>query len=383
MKMNWLSRIHIALMMIGMVVLAGCNEDRKPQPVYVEDRVEPVVEEIVIIDNVLEPGKSVLNETCDNRAVVVAISNYDSPSNLESPVNMGREYYDFLIESGFKADNIRVLYDKDATAANVLSCFEWLCEDGKMGDVRAFYYSGHGAQFAGPGSAEEKDRVDEFLYLYGCDWTPATMVTDNQMYNILSRTNQNTMFYITLDACFSGGMQKEIIRPDGKLVKSKQQEPPANIAANIAKAKKNVTQAKITLLTNVCYKFASREKQTSLSIGRGALAYDLFTRHDINISRKFKARYVSTNMDMIEDEMLKEGFTTQNPVAEGNTKTPLFAPNVRIKRVPVKKSKKKTEAESLPEHYRSQTSLSISGKGESAYDLYTKDYIIQKSKSRG
>src|SRR6266540_1330180 len=82
-------------------------------------------------------------------ALLVGINNYKYPdkvSSLEGCLNDVRDIRDILISKryGFRAEDIHVLRNEEATRENILKEFNThLIAKANPGDVVVFYYSGH------------------------------------------------------------------------------------------------------------------------------------------------------------------------------------------------------------------------------------------------
>lgn len=144
------------------------------------------------------------------RALLVGINDYPNPSDrLEGCVNDVFLMSSLLQESGFEADDIRVVFNERATARGIVERLEWLLDGAEDGQARVFYYSGHGAQIPGYGVGEKVDRKDECLVAHDFDWTREHAVTDDQFYDLYSQLPYKTHFLTILDCCHSGGMTRD------------------------------------------------------------------------------------------------------------------------------------------------------------------------------
>lgn len=110
------------------------------------------------------------------RALVIGIEKY-APAPGAKVLSGGRTWHD-LAGSGndardfaqlladryeFGRDDVRVLINGEATRAGILSAIDdWLLADAAPGDVRVFYFAGHGSQMDNSKSPE-RDRKDETL----------------------------------------------------------------------------------------------------------------------------------------------------------------------------------------------------------------------------
>jgi hypothetical protein len=149
-------------------------------------------------------------EKPQKRALLVGINDYPNPGDrLQGCVNDVFLMSSLLQECGFDAENIRVVLNERATAAEIVSRLEWLLEGSEDEQDRVFYYSGHGAQIPGYGIGETVDRKDECLVAYDFDWSREHAVTDDQFFELYSQLPYTTRFLTILDCCHSGGMTRE------------------------------------------------------------------------------------------------------------------------------------------------------------------------------
>lgn len=143
------------------------------------------------------------------RALLVGINEYpDEQNRLEGCVNDVFLISSVLQESGFSAEDIRVVLDERATAEDIRNRLGWLLEDTAPGDQRVFFYSGHGAQIPGYGIGEKIDRQDECLVPFDFDWSRDRAITDDWFYDLYSQLPYDSYFVAILDCCHSGGMAR-------------------------------------------------------------------------------------------------------------------------------------------------------------------------------
>ena len=144
------------------------------------------------------------------RALLVGINEYPNEADrLEGCVNDVFLMSSLLQESGFEADDIRVVLNERATAARIVERLEWLLDGAEDGQDRVFYYSGHGAQIPTYGVGEKVDSKDECLVAYDFDWSRQTAVTDDQFFDLYSQLPYQTNFLAIFDCCHSGGMHRD------------------------------------------------------------------------------------------------------------------------------------------------------------------------------
>jgi hypothetical protein len=144
------------------------------------------------------------------RALLIGINAYPNPANcLEGCVNDTFLISSVLQECGFRPDDIRVVLNERATAANLMERLHWLLDGVGSGDERVLFYSGHGAQIPAYGAKEEVDHFDECLVPYDFDWSPQRAITDNQFVDLYSQLPYDCRFLAIFDCCHSGGLTRD------------------------------------------------------------------------------------------------------------------------------------------------------------------------------
>jgi len=139
----------------------------------------------------------------NQKALIVAIDDYGSSHfNLHGCLNDAREWKRVLTElAGVPCANIRELLDKDATKKNVLADLRWLF-DAEPADRLYFVFSGHGSW--GVHRTDDGNVVaDECLLL-----TDNTQFWDDWLAT-KSRESAAERQIFVIDACYSGGMDKD------------------------------------------------------------------------------------------------------------------------------------------------------------------------------
>lgn len=143
------------------------------------------------------------------RALLVGINEYPHPEqNLEGCVNDVFLMSSLLQESGFAAEDIRIVLNDRATHKGVCERLDWLLSDANDGDMRFLYYSGHGAQLPTYGVGDRVDRLDETLVLHDFDWSRERALTDDDFYSLYSQLPYGLKFISVFDCCHSGGMTR-------------------------------------------------------------------------------------------------------------------------------------------------------------------------------
>jgi metacaspase-1 len=161
--------------------------------------------------------KSKKSSTKGRRALLVGINQYPKPDmRLDGCVNDVFLMSSLLQESGFEADDIRVVLDDRATAKGIRDRLEWLLDDiGQDSGERIFYYSGHGAQIPSYGVDGRPDQFDEALVPHDFDWSAERAITDKFFSQLYSQLPYESRFVTILDCCHSGGMTRGRARVRG------------------------------------------------------------------------------------------------------------------------------------------------------------------------
>ena len=160
----------------------------------------------------------------NRKALLIGINNYpDERNRLEGCVNDVYRISEVLQEYGFSPEEIRVTLNERATASEIRNRLNWLLNDAKEGDLRFFFYSGHGAQIPSSHADYEIDSNDECLVPYDFDWTIENAFTDKEFLELYSQLSLNVNFVSVLDCCHSGGMTR------GNGMKAKGLTPPDDI----------------------------------------------------------------------------------------------------------------------------------------------------------
>ncbi len=155
--------------------------------------------------------KKAVQREPSRKALLVGINNYPDPeNNLNGCHNDVFRMSEVLQEMGFAPDEIRVTLDERATARNIRERMKWLLSDAEDGDVRFFYYSGHGAQIPASHEEMDSDHKDECLVTYDFDWDDrSTAYTDKEFLEMYSQLPYGVNFITMLDCCHSGGMSRD------------------------------------------------------------------------------------------------------------------------------------------------------------------------------
>ncbi len=118
------------------------------------------------------------SHTATKKALLVGINTYEKlpfysnllgrqVTNLRGSVNDVNSMKRLLISQyGFRAEDVQVLTNSQATRNAILNAFErWLIHGTREGDLAFFYFSGHGTQIPDQ-NGDEDDGMDEALCPY-------------------------------------------------------------------------------------------------------------------------------------------------------------------------------------------------------------------------
>lgn len=111
---------------------------------------------------------------------------------------------------GFKASEVTVLADAQATKAKLMALLTAAVKDAKAGKIGylLFSFSSHGTQMADR-SGDEPDGMDEAFVPYdiaekGGNWDPARIISDDELHDLFQQLPANVLLEVYLDTCHSG-----------------------------------------------------------------------------------------------------------------------------------------------------------------------------------
>lgn len=111
---------------------------------------------------------------------------------------------------GFKAGEVTVLADAQATKAKVMALLTAAVKDARAGRIGTllFSFSSHGTQMADK-SGDEPDGMDEAFVPYdiaekGDNWDPSRIIGDDELNDLFRQLPSNVLLEVFLDTCHSG-----------------------------------------------------------------------------------------------------------------------------------------------------------------------------------
>lgn len=150
--------------------------------------------------------------TGTKRAFLVGINDYQmSGADLRGCVNdIKNVQANMLPAAGFKASDMTVVLDQQATRANILAGLKAAVAATKKGDFLYFHYSGHGAQVRDV-NGDEPDQMDEIL----CPTDLASgaggfknAILDDEIQSILGQLPAGASMLFVSDSCNSGTVDR-------------------------------------------------------------------------------------------------------------------------------------------------------------------------------
>lgn len=156
----------------------------------------------------------------EDRALVVGVDVYQNPNINETPgaADDAKAMRQLLIDKfKFAPESIKVLLDKEASAANIVQNFQtWLIDGTRPGDRVFFFYAGHGFQVPDD-NADEEDKEDEVITPYDVIITSAggktvlpnekTFIRDDKFNDFIAALSGRRTV-LMFDSCHSGTLSR-------------------------------------------------------------------------------------------------------------------------------------------------------------------------------
>jgi len=160
-----------------------------------------------------------VTSTAAPRALLIGIGDYRLPDADLPGIDLDiQNMQELAALMGFKPEEVKVLYDKDATSARVHSeMASWLVKGVTADDPVLVYFSGHGTRIPDT-NGDEPDGSDEVLLLQDAEWVrasggrPATMknvLVDDTLSEVLANIPSRKVL-VLIDACNSGTATRNV-----------------------------------------------------------------------------------------------------------------------------------------------------------------------------
>lgn len=141
------------------------------------------------------------------RAFLTGINKYKE-NPLSGCVNDITDMRDYLIGSGFAADDVRTLLDERAGVEQIISRLHWLRAGAQAGDKLVFHFSGHGTTIRRWGGNLLALGADACLVPYDYNWKyDHSFITDGDLDEIFHDLPPGVDLTMIFDSCHSGGMR--------------------------------------------------------------------------------------------------------------------------------------------------------------------------------
>lgn len=149
------------------------------------------------------------------RALIIAVGDYPDKSGWSSisSLNDVPLIKDALMQQKFLEKDIKVIQNKQANKAGILSALKNLYDESKLNDVVVIHYSGHGQQIFDD-NGDEADGLDEALVPYDAfaKYTPnykgENHLRDDEIEQIINnfrnKLGKNGQLLMIFDSCHSG-----------------------------------------------------------------------------------------------------------------------------------------------------------------------------------
>lgn len=253
-----------------------------------------------------------LSSAQTRRALVIGLGEQEDPSWAKINGDKDIPYIqEMLIRSGYK--EIKVLANRQATKAGIVSAFKRLMAECKAGDVVYIHFSGHGQQMTDV-NGDEQDGWDEAwipydAYLkYGEKDRGEKHLTDDEvgclLTDVKNKIGKAGKLLVVVDACHSGDSSRN--EEIGETVRGVKDE--FVIPGNHSRKTRKTPERWLTL--SACKDFQLNQELKSPQVGK--LTYALYT-----LSKK-------GNITMPEIECFMARYRSrlpQTPMLTGETET--------------------------------------------------------------
>ncbi len=225
---------------------------------------------------------------------------------------------------GFKASEVVLLTDAQATKAAIMKALKAAVADAKAGRLSAivFSWSSHGTQLTDR-SGDEPDGMDEAFVPYDVaekagDWDPARIITDDELHDLFQQLPEKVTLEVFLDTCHSGtgprGAEFSLHAPRPRYV-----APPVRQGAVKQKAVRGFALARAAEkpATNQILWTGCKASQTSADAYFDGRYNGAFTYHYVKVMNETKNQLSRTAV-ITRMRALMKGHFAQVPQLEAN-----------------------------------------------------------------
>ena len=245
------------------------------------------------------------------KALYVALNEYKNVQHLSGCVNDVEGLLPILEKKGYPVGGnyAHFLYDKRATARNILLRLRKLSEECVPGDKILYIHTGHGSSVVNRGYDFEIDGEDELVIPYDFSWeNESTWITDDIITDISEDIqNRGGEFITYFDTCHSGTMIDRNLTSSIRFV-----FPPLDLLKRLLGFQRKPTEGRFrdTKGISLC---ASREDQTSADAFLQGKFHGAFSFFVTKVLTKTPDICYNTLCSKVTDELRRNGFK-QEPV---------------------------------------------------------------------
>ena len=271
-----------------------------------------------------------LNVMAEKYAIIIAIGDYPAKTGWSSisSTNDVPLINSTLLNQDFKAENITILKNEEATRAGILKAIEDLQSTIKPGDIVVIHYSGHGQQIFDNNGDEIDDKDESIvpydaLVRYTSNYKGENHIRDDELGNIIANfrnaLGKNGQLLILLDSCHSGSATRGGKARGGEATFAPPNWTPTSEKNTSGSGLVEATEVKDDAAPFVMLSGASADELNYEYEGYGSLSF-AFSKAMNELGTDFTYRKlfsaISANMNVISPK--------QTPTIEGDADYKLF-----------------------------------------------------------
>jgi metacaspase-1 len=237
--------------------------------------------------------------------------------------DMAALYKDLL---GFKASEMTILTDAQATKANIMANLKAMVADAKAGKLNylVFSLSSHGTQMNDT-SGDEPDGKDEAFVPHDIaeksgSWDPAHIISDDEFHDLFVQLPDNVLLEVYLDTCHSGsglrGAEFGLHAPRARYIAPPEHEFGTKTAKmrgfKLKRAEEKAISGQHHILWTGC-----KATETSADAYFNGRYNGAFTYYFVKVTRDTQNKLARKDV-IAKMRALMKGQFAQNPQLEGN-----------------------------------------------------------------
>jgi hypothetical protein len=238
-----------------------------------------------------------------NKALIVAINDYDPPSKLNGCIRDGIDMESFVtLSCGFEPMEVFCIKDRDATADYIREGMRWLAEGVRPYEDRIlWHFSGHGSQL------RRGDASTDVICPVDFDGSPQRAIGADEIRDVFKGIPVGVPATFVADCCHSGDLVRGI---DGEVVSKCFVMPDASVAREMAADHLSLRDVSETSF-NLALISGCRSDQTSADAKIGGSYNGALTYHLIDILRMRDGLKISLveAIERVRVLLRKKGYT--------------------------------------------------------------------------